>query len=303
MAVLAAPSNLGLRPPRPTSVPGCAKAPEALREAGLHARLIAAGAVDVGVVLPGRYLDDAEPGSQRLRNQDAIVDHSRRLADRLGALLDDGHAPLVLGGDCSVLVGAGLALARRGVHGLVHVDGHTDFRHPGNSDQCASLAGEDLAAAVGHHWAPVADIDGHRPYFPAHRTVHIGCRDTDEHLVEVRQVLGAALPASRVSALGAQAAAATALGVAGGASGKGYWLHLDVDVLDPRHMPAVDSPDDGGLDPEQLATLLDALAPGAIGAQVTVFDPDLDPDGRHARLLADVLVAGLRRLGADTAPA
>lgn len=34
IAVEAGPSNLGLRPPQPEAVPGCAKAPEALR--GLH---------------------------------------------------------------------------------------------------------------------------------------------------------------------------------------------------------------------------------------------------------------------------
>jgi NADPH-dependent glutamate synthase beta subunit-like oxidoreductase len=44
IAVLSAPTNLGLRPPKSGSVPGCAKAPEALREAGLHARLLDAGA-------------------------------------------------------------------------------------------------------------------------------------------------------------------------------------------------------------------------------------------------------------------
>ena len=297
IAVLAAPSGLGLRPPRPDGVPGCAGAPEVLRAAGLHARLLAAGAVDAGAVLPGPYRDDAGPGSGRLRNQEAIVDHSRRLADRLAPLLDDGRAPLVLGGDCSVLVGAGLALARRGPHGLVHVDGHTDFRHPGNSDRCAALAGEDLAAAVGLHWPVVADIDGHGPYFPAGRVAHVGCRDGDEHRAEAQQVLGAVLPASLVRSDGA-GAAATALRAAGGGAGAGYWLHLDVDVLDPRHMPAVDSPDAGGLDPHELVDLLRALAPGAVGAQVTVFDPDLDPDGVHARLLADVLATGLRDLGA-----
>jgi arginase len=35
IALACAPTNLGLRPPQPTSVPGCAKAREALREAGL----------------------------------------------------------------------------------------------------------------------------------------------------------------------------------------------------------------------------------------------------------------------------
>jgi len=302
IAMLSAPSNLGLRPPQPGSVPGCAKAPEALREAGLHEYLLSAGAIDAGVVLAGRYVDDGDPASGRVRNQDALVDHARRLADRLGPLVDAGQAPLVLGGDCSVLVGVGLALARRGRHGLVHVDGHTDFRHPGNSDVCLSVAGEDLAAAVGLHWPTLADLDGYRPYFTPGDAVHLGCRDDDEHLAEARQVLGGVLPASRVQREGVEAAARAAESVAAGPQLQGYWLHVDVDVLDPEHMPAVDSPDPGGLHPDELTELLEALAPGALGAQVTVFDPDLDPDGHYARLLTQILSTGLRQLGIRRRP-
>lgn len=84
IGLLSAPSNLGLRPPAPTSVPGCAKAPEALREAGLHRRLAELGAEERGVVLPGRYADDAIPGS--LRNHVAIIEHARRLAERIDLL-------------------------------------------------------------------------------------------------------------------------------------------------------------------------------------------------------------------------
>ena len=92
------------------------------------------------------------------------------------------------------------------------------------------------------------------------------------------------------------ATAARVLAVVGKADLAGYWLHLDVDVLDPSVMPAVDSPDPGGLGADQLAAILDALAAGAAGIQVTVFDSDLDPDGRYARLLVDVIVAGLARM-------
>ena len=303
IALVAAPTNLGLRPPQPSSVPGCAKAPEALREAGLHSRLVEAGAVDVGVVLSGRYVDDGDPAAGRVRNQDALVDHSRRLATRLEHLLAAGHSPLVLGGDCSLLVSAGLALRRRGGYGLVHIDGHTDFRHPGNSAVCLSLAGEDLAAAVGRHWPAVADLDGLSPYFSAPDVVHIGCRDNDEHLAETRQLLGAVIPARQVREDGVEGTAGTARAVVGRGHLAGYWLHLDVDVLDPEYLPAVDSPDPGGLDPKELTALLAALAPAAVGAQVTVFDPDLDPDGRYAHMLTDVLATGLGHLGtARTSP-
>ncbi|WP_141577037.1 arginase family protein [Actinomadura sp. WMMA1423] len=300
ISILAAPTNLGLRPPRATSVPGCAKAPEALREAGLHTRLLRDGAEDAGVVIAGRYVDDWVSGSGRVRNQDALVDHATRLAGRIGAVIDQGRAPLVLGGDCSVLVGAGVALARRGRYGLVHIDGHTDFRHPGNSHRCASVAGEDLAAAVGLHWKAVSDIEGLSPYFAPEDSVHVGCRDDDEELGEASEVLAGVVPASQWIADPAGALDVVRGTVA--ADGlDGYWLHVDIDVLDPAHMPAVDSPAPGGLDPRRLAALLGELAPGAVGADVCIFDPDLDPGGGYARLVAGTIADGLGGLGAREA--
>ena len=279
-------------------MPGTNKAPEALRGAGLFQRLMAAGAVDGGVVLSGRYVDDdATRAAGQVRNEAALVDHARRLGCSIAGVIAGGRAPLVIGGDCSLVLGAGLAL-RRGA-GLVHIDGHTDFRHPCNSDQCASVAGEDLAAAVGEHWPAVADIDGLRPYFLPARTVHIGCREDDEHFEEVRRSLGLTLPARTSIGIGMSEAARAARAVAGHA---GYWLHLDVDVLDPIFMPAVDSPEPGGLNPDQLVSLLMELAPTAIGAQVTVFDPDLDPDGRYAALLVDILATALADLGRKVHP-
>lgn len=178
--------------------------------------------------------------------------------------------------------------------GLVHIDGHTDFRHPGNSDECASVAGEDLAAAVGKHWPAVSDIDGLGPYFSPANTVHIGCRADDEQLDEARSVLGLVVTAKGAIEIGMEGLAQEAKIAAGV---QGYWLQIDVDVLDPEFMPAVDSPDAGGLNPAQLIELLQRLAPGAIGAQVTVFDPDLDPSGQYATLLTDIIVAGLADLG------
>jgi len=300
ITLVSAPSNLGLRPPQASSVPGCAKAPEALREAGLHRALAASapdGATDGGVVLPGRYVDDAELGSGRLRNQNAIIDHSCRLADRIATVLDRGDAPLVLGGDCSILIGAGVSLARRGRYGLVHLDGHTDFRHPGNTDRWASLGGEDLAAAVGRHLHEVADIDGLGPYFRPADTAHVGCRDDDEHLAEARSCLAAVVSASSVRRRGSDAVIASVLQVVAADALDGFWLHVDVDVLDPAHMPAVDSPDPDGLTPAELRDLLDGLAPAATGAEVTIFDPDLDPEGHHAALLSALLADGCRHLG------
>lgn len=294
IALISAPTNLGLRPPVRGSVPGASKAPEAFREAGLFRELMRRGAHDAGVVLAGRYVDDDNTRADgHVRNEAAMVDHARRLASRLASVLDSGAAPLVIGGDCSVLLGIGLALSSRGRTGLVHVDGHTDFRHPGNSAECASVAGEDLAAAVGLHWPAIADIDGAGPYFDRERVVHIGHREDDEEVAEARDALGLVVSAAHAIEHSPTEIAAATQAVAG----TGYWLQLDIDVLDASIMPAVDSPDPGGLDAPQLTALLAQLAPRAIGASVTVFDPDLDPDGRYVALVSEIVVDGLAELG------
>ena len=290
MQVISAPSNLGLRPPEPGATPGTARAPEALREAGLWARLSIGESEDLGVVLPGRYRDDPDPGRQRLRNHDAILDHTHRLARRL----DQRTGPvLVVGGDCSILLGVGVHLRRRGRFGLVHLDGHTDFRHPGISASCGALAGEDLAAAIGQHWPEVADPEGLGPCFEARDVVHLGHRDDDEWIEEVRAAGITTISAAQATA-SPEKVSEQVLAVAARDDLDGYWVHLDVDILDPTHLPAVDSPAPGGLHPNTLRELLARLVPGAAGTNITVFDPDLDPTGTQAALLVEVLTSALR---------
>ena len=74
------------------------------------------------------------------------------------------------------------------------------------------------------------------------------------------------------------------------------FLHVDIDVLDSTIMPAVDSPQPDGLRYDELTALLKALiASGLVTCmEVTIFDPDLDPDGHLARELATVLADSLR---------
>ena len=67
--------------------------------------------------------------------------------------------------------------------------------------------------------------------------------------------------------------------------------HLDADVLGARVMPAVDSPEPGGPDVEQVAALLAQIPrhPKALGLQLTIYDPALDPDGVCAGRLVTLL--------------
>jgi len=76
----------------------------------------------------------------------------------------------------------------------------------------------------------------------------------------------------------------------------GYWVHVDVDVLDPAVMPAVDAPSPGGIAFPELELLLAGLveSPHCLGVEITVFDPDYDPDGGYAEEITSTIVAGLQ---------
>lgn len=296
IAVLDAPSNLGLRPPTATSVPGCAKAPGALRDHGLLRRL---NARDAGCLTPPRY----DPGDWRpgdgVCHAAEIGLYSRRLADRIGAILDLGEFPVILGGDCSILLGSALAMHRLGEAvggriGLVFVDGHSDFRHPGNASYVGAAAGEDLALVTGRGQPNLAAIEGRRPYYRDIDVIVLGIRPQDEYRLDLQAagIVTRPVPTLRVegAARSAQWARDQLVDCAG------YWVHIDVDVLDPAVMPAVDAPEPGGIAFPELELLLAGLveSPHCLGVEITVFDPDYDPDGRHAEEITSAIVAGLQ---------
>lgn len=180
-----APSNLGLRPPAPGTVPGCYKLAGALREQGLLRRL---GALEGGVVVPPRYdLGDWKEGDGDF-NAAALAAYTGRLATRVEGHVSSGDFPVVLGGDCSILLGAVLALRRLGRYGVAYLDGHGDFRHPGNaavSGPVGAAAGEGLAQITGRGQADLTDLDGLRPYVRDEDVCVLGIRDVDEDQEEL----------------------------------------------------------------------------------------------------------------------
>ncbi|ANZ15435.1 arginase family protein [Streptomyces noursei] len=286
-----APSNLGLRPPAPGAVPGCYKLAGALREQGLLRRL---GALEGGVVVPPRYgLGDWREGDGDFHAA-AIAAYSARLARRVQGHVRSGDFPVVLGGDCSILLGAVLALRRLGRYGVAYLDGHGDFRHPGNTEVTGSVgaaAGEGVAQITGRGQAGLTDIEGMRPYVRDEDVSLLGVREADEDQEELARLGISCTNVGEIRRRGPEAVARAALRHLQNSPLDGFWIHLDADVLDPSVMPAVDSPDPDGLFTDELRALLAPLAasPRCVGITVAIYDPDRDPDGSGAVLLADLL--------------
>jgi arginase len=286
--VLEAPSVLGLFPA------GVERLPGALLDAGLARGLAARHG---GVVATPAYDARRDPATG-LRNPTTLRDYAYELADATGAVLDGGDIPVVLGGDCSILLGNLLALRRRGRSGLLFIDGHADFYQPA-AEPNGEAASMDLALATGRGPSVVTDLDGWAPLVRDHDVVHVGRRDAEEaeragsQRIEDTDVTVFDLASLRE--LGAEAVARDALTRLVRPDLDGFWIHLDCDALDDAVMPAVDYRLPDGLRWDELdAVLRAAIATGAVvGIEVTIFNPALDPDGSIARALVGCLTGAL----------
>jgi arginase len=286
--ILEAPSVLGLFPN------GVETLPDALLAAGLGERL---GAQRGGRVEPPNYITERDPETLLL-NPRGLAAYAVALADAVGRLLNAAAFPVVLGGDCSIVLGCLLALKRRGRYGLLFLDGHADFYQP-EAEPNGEAASMDLALATGRGPAVVTNLEGRQPLVRDEDVVVLGRRDAedaDQHGSQRAEETGIELlDLATVRSLGVESATTRALERLATPALDGFWIHLDADVLDDAIMPAVDYRLPDGLSWDELETILrGSMATGRVtGINVTIFNPKLDGDGTIGRQFVDVLVKSL----------
>jgi arginase len=308
--LILAPSNLGLRPTENGGQPGAWRAPQVLMDAGL------AHAVDATDVLSLKrpvYELEAQFGTA-IRNGLSIRAFSLQLGEKVREGLQSRQFPLVIGGDCSILLGCLYGARLAGGRGLVHIDGHSDFFHPGNYNTASrpgSAAGMDLALASGRgellltHWPEIG-----RPLVDDADVVQVGESDAKEpdfnrFYCDIVHTDITRLNIQGVLAKGIDNAARQVVTRLESRAMGRVWLHVDVDVLDQTVMPAVDSPGSPGLNYQQLGLLIGELCQSGriIGADFTIYDPERDPHAEYSKLLVDCIAQGIRnRQFADGLP-
>jgi arginase len=286
-AVIEAPSILGLKPT------GVETLPERLLSHGLAERLRARRAARLETP---PYDPNRDAATQTL-NAHAIASWSPRLADAVEDALDAGELPIILGGDCSILLGSMLAYRRRGRYGLLFIDGHADFYQP-SANPNGEAASMDLAFATGHGPALLTNLEGRAPLVRHEDVVAFGFRDADEQARYGSQPLPSevlALDLNAVRELGAREAAQTAVKHLSRDELDGFFVHVDADCLDDAIMPAVDYRLPGGLSWDELAGTLEVAMGSSLaaGLEITIYNPKLDRDGSAGRGLADTLARAL----------
>jgi arginase len=291
--LISAPSILGLAPAGVQDLAGC------LLDVGLEKRFAHSIPVLHVPTLNHLYSDhrDADTGCI---NGKALHDFSLTLNTIISTVLSKPYFPLVLGGDCSILLGILPALKQRGNFGLVFMDAHADF-YQAEKSTTGQVADMDLAIATGRGPALLTDILGMPPYVTDEHVLHIGQRDEKEAAQygsqDIRDTAIRCVSFADIRSKGVDHFLPLFSDHTQDPSIDGCWLHFDTDILDDAINPAVDYRLPGGLHPEEVIRIGRHLIQHGhiIGMSVTIYNPWLDPDGRVGRLIGDCVMSILNK--------
>ncbi|MDQ4141340.1 MAG: arginase family protein [Bacteroidota bacterium] len=273
------PSNLGLKAPAPGKEPGVKKLPGWLRQHCFHELIAPDRVLTLKAPL---YQPNRDPKTTVL-NVDALVNYAQEQSILLKEVLVEQNFLVVLGGDCSILLGSALALKQTGNYGLFYLDGHTDFMEP-HFSSTGGVGGMAAAMVAGYGPKKLTDINKLGPYIKEQLVWCVGNREYDEEYEKIiRDSQAQYISLNALREIGIETCTRSFLEMIEKEKLDGFWLHLDVDVLDDEIMPAVDSRTPGGLTYKELDLILTTLLahPKATGLEITILDPDLDPTGQY----------------------
>jgi arginase len=224
-------------------------------------------------------LEVIEPASANWRAEvQTSFELMRAVAKHVRRTREAGRFPLVLAGNCNAAIGVIAGLGAR--TGVVWLDAHGDFNTP-QTTMSGFLDGMTLATATGRCWAEMArSIEGFEPV-PDQAVVLLGARDLDPGEE-------AALARSKVVRLSAEAAPIGIQSVLQSLSHEmdQFYLHLDLDALDPIEGRANSYSARGGFSSTDLQTLLSTIARDLPIKALTIagYDPSYDKDGTVCRV-------------------
>jgi arginase len=232
-----------------------------------------------------------------LKYIDCIVPMARRTAGAVATSIQQGHFPLVIGGDHSIALGSVRGAARHKKIGVIWIDAHADFNTT-ETTPSGNIHGMPLAALCGLGDPRLVQLwDETIPVLDPQRVAVIGARDLDEgEKKNLRQAGVLVLGMEQIDRVGMFQTMQTALAQVM-QDVDGIYLSFDVDSLDPRHAPGVGTPVSGGLTYREahLACEMIAETGKLIGMDLVEVNPILDFQNQTAELAVELAVSALGR--------
>ncbi len=292
IAMIGAPSSAGARHT------GQDRAPEWIRKAGLAESLRAAGAevTDFGDLSSVRYSPD--PDHSEKQNVFLVAAVIRQLADRVSKAIVSGYRPLILGGDCTITIGAVAGCLRQYPDlALVYFDGDIDMNFPEDSPS-GILDGMVLAHLTGRGSEELSRSGQRCPLVAEKDVVAFGFNDRSGFIdpgeyKRFQKNTMLKYPINRIQGHAADAASSALEDIG---RNRPFLLHFDVDVLDESEFPAADVPHRYGmsLNDAQAALRVFLRSPHCRAFVVTEFNAERDADGTCGYKLVQLISAALQ---------
>jgi arginase len=202
-----------------------------------------------------------DSGPQNLRNFHHFIEDTNTVYHSLSSWTEPDDLVFCLGGECSLITGEIAAFRKRfaGRLGILWMDAHGDFNTPATSPS-GFIGGMCLALTSGRGPSLTDEVEKLRPLVLEENIIHVGSRALDSDEAKVMEESALQLySASRVYTKGTEETAQT---VARDLAQHCDWIicHLDLDVIDPRVLPAVNFPASGkALVMEDVVTIIRRL--------------------------------------------
>jgi arginase len=259
---------------------GIAEAPKALRDSGLIPQLASVGLElsdlgDVKCTLPARDLSNP-----KLLNPARVVTLCKAIAPRVAEIVRSGYFPLIFGGEDGILMGiiAGLQEGLEKRIGLIYMDAHGDFNTP-ETTPSGLIGGMNVAMVAGRGPQEFTTIFGKKPQLPEESIVLFGQRNLDPpERAALDNSKVTVISTEKIKEMGATEAMKEAIQTLKPHVDLLY-VHMDVDVLDPKEMSALILPVADGLTQKECRDAFEVVAKSGIlcGAALMVFNARKDP--------------------------
>lgn len=269
--------------------------PSAIRYAGVVERLESLGyqVDDLGDIEIGRDRLTTDPLTG-LRNLEAVVQASAKIAEKVDKIMKEGSFPLVLGGDHSIAIGtlAGISKYFKKL-GVIWFDAHGDLNTPETSPS-GNIHGMPLAVSLGLGETTLTQIGGYCPKIQPENIVIIGARSLDEGEKRLIKEKGIKVyTMHEIDRLGIPKVIEETIAYFKNRS-DGVHLSLDLDGLDPLYAPGVGTPVEGGLNYRESHFAMEMLFESGMitSAEFVEVNPILDERNKTG-VLAVGLMASL----------